>query len=194
MYWEKVRSGFPIFARRINGHSLAYLDSAATSQKPRAVITAVSDFYENHNANVHRGRHTLSEEASNLFDAAHSKAARLVNAKSISEIVMTQNATTAINIVSHGLAQKGHFRKGDEIVVSGMEHHANLVPWIVLCERLGLKLRVIPLTKSGELDYAAAEKMISKKTKLVAVSHASNILGTVNDVQQLCGLARDAGA
>lgn len=194
MNWGKVRSQFPVFERRINGHPLAYLDSAATSQKPQMVIDAVSDFYSNHNANVHRGRHTLSDEASDLFDAAHQKAAALVNAPSMSEIAMTSNATAAINTVSNGLAKKGLFVKGDEIVVTGMEHHANLVPWILLAQEQKLKLRVIPLTADGQLDYATAEKMISKRTKLVAVSHASNILGTINDASRLCGMARDAGA
>ncbi|MBS3061106.1 MAG: SufS family cysteine desulfurase [Candidatus Diapherotrites archaeon] len=191
--WEKIRKEFPILRRQVNKKPLVYLDSAATSQKPRVVIDAIADFYCNHNANVHRAKHTLSEEASNLFDEGHELAADLVNAYSMQEIVLTRNATEAINLVSFGLKKKGFFKKGDEILVSGMEHHANLVPWIVLAEELDLKLKVIPLSSSMELDLDAAEKMISKKTRLVAVSHASNVLGTINDVRQLSRLAHDYG-
>ncbi len=192
--WKNIRSQFPIFSRKVNGKPLAYLDNAATSQKPRVVLDAMTDFYENRNANVHRGRHTLSDEASDLFDAAHEKAARLVGASTMSEIVMTKNATEGINLVGNSLERKKFFKKGDEIVLSGMEHHANLVPWVLLANRLGLKIKVIPVLANGELDYEKAASLISNKTRLVAVTHVSNVLGTINDVKQLSGLAKDAGA
>ncbi len=183
---EKIKKDFPILARKIKGNQLYYLDSAATSQKPMQVLKAMNDYYEKHNSNVHRGVHTLSEEATEFYEGARKKVAGFINAEE-KEIIFTKNATEAINLVSRTLGVK----RGDEILSTVMEHHSNIVPWQMLN---GVKVRYVDIDKNGNLDMGDYEKMISEKTKLVAVTHVSNVLGTVNDVRKIAKLAHDVGA
>ncbi|MBI4015022.1 MAG: cysteine desulfurase [Candidatus Aenigmarchaeota archaeon] len=182
---KKIKQDFPILKRKTQGRQLCYLDSAATSQKPRHVLKAMDDYYEKHNSNVHRGVHTLSEEATELYEGARKKVAGFINA-GMKEMVFTKNATEAINLVSHTLDVK----KGGEILSSVMEHHSNIVPW-QLC---GAKVRYAGMDENGNLDMGDYEKMISEKTRLVAVTHVSNVLGTINDVRRIAKLAHDVGA
>jgi cysteine desulfurase/selenocysteine lyase len=189
---ERVRADFPIFAREINGRPLVYLDSAASAQKPRAVIDAMTGVLEGGYANVHRGLHTLANEATEAFEGARAKVARFLNAASPDEIVFTRGSTEAINVVASGFA--GMLKAGDEIVLSEMEHHSNIVPWHFLRERQGVKLKWAPVADDGSLDMAALAALIGPKTKLVAVTHMSNVLGTVTDAAAITALAHDAGA
>lgn len=189
---ESIRAEFPIFSRRIKGKRLVYLDSAATSQKPRTVIDAMSNYYEKSNANVHRGVYTLAEEATEAYEAAHRKVADFIGA-SADEIVFTRNATEAINLVAYawGLA---NLKAGDEILVTRMEHHSNLVPWQFVAKRVGAKLKFIEIDANGDLVTANLEKIITAKTKLVAFTHVSNVLGTINDVELIVRVAHKKGA
>lgn len=196
---EKLRLDFPILKRKINGKTLAYLDSAATSQKPAQVIRAISDYYESHNANVHRAVHSLSDEATRLFEGARKKTSEFVGAGSAREVVFTRNATEAINLVRHSfvLPRIQRSRKGGEhakIISTIMEHHSNFVPW-QQCEKLEAKPVFIGITSQGQLDYGQLEGELSEgEVVLVAVAHASNTLGTVNDVKKICRMAKKAGA
>jgi len=187
-----VRRDFPILGREINGRPLCYLDNAASSQRPRAVIDAVSRYYETSHANVHRGVHRLSQEATDLFEAARETLRRFVNARSTREIVFVRGTTEAINLVaqSHARPQLG---PGDEIVVSRLEHHANIVPWQMVCEQTGAVLRVIPISKRGEVDFDAYTGLLSDRTRLVALAHVSNALGTVVPVERFIREARARG-
>lgn len=182
----KIRKDFPILARKINGRQLCYLDSAATSQKPVQVLEAMNDYYEKHNANVHRGVHKLSEEATELYEGSRKKVADFINAGT-EEIIFTKNATEAINLVSKTL----NVKRGDEILSTVMEHHSNIVPWQMLD---GVKVRYTGISDSGNLDMEDYEKLINEKTKLVTVTHVSNVLGTINDVRRIAKLAHNAGA
>jgi len=188
-----VRADFPVLHQEVHGHPLVYLDNGATSQKPRAVIEAIAHYYERDNANVHRGVHALGERATEAYEGARARTARHVNAASSDEIVFTRGTTEAINLVawSWGL---GNLASGDEVVISAMEHHSNIVPWQLLCERTGARLRVIPITEAGELDMAAYHALLGPRTKLVAVVHLSNALGTVNPVAAIVEAAHAAGA
>ncbi len=190
---KKIRKDFPILSRKINGNPLAYLDNAATTQKPKQVIAAISDFYENHNANVHRGRYVLSEEASARYEQAHESVARFVNAR-FSETVFTRNATEAINLLAYSLSAKKYLKKGDTVLLSRMEHHANLVPWILLKERIGIRLEFIPLKNKAELDLSKLPALLKKKPKIVSVSACSNILGTINPLAEIAKRAHEAGS
>jgi cysteine desulfurase / selenocysteine lyase len=190
---EDVRRDFPILKRKIRGKDLVYLDNAATTQKPASVIAALKDFYENHNANIHRGVHTLSDEATQMVDAARAKVARFLNAPKPETVIFTRNATEAINLVAHAWGRK-FLKAGDEILLTEMEHHSNLVPWQLLAQEKGAKLQFIPVTPEGRLDLEAAKKLLSKKTKLVAFTAASNALGTLNPVGKILALAKKAGA
>lgn len=190
---EKVRADFPILRREINGHPLCYLDNAATSQRPQAVVEALLKCYTESNANIHRAIHTLGYEATLGFEEAHKKVARFVDAKSWREIVFTRNATEAVNLVAATWGAE-NLRAGDEIVLTLMEHHSNIVPWQVLAARLGLVLKFVPVTADAVLDVDAAARLITPKTKLVAAVHASNVLGTINPVAELRDLARTVGA
>ncbi|MFH0954661.1 MAG: SufS family cysteine desulfurase [Candidatus Micrarchaeota archaeon] len=190
---EKIRKDFPILNRKINGRPLAYLDNAATTQKPQVVIDAISDFYENHNANVHRGRYVLSDEASELYEQAHSTVGNLVGA-AMEETVFLRNTTEAINLLSFSLSRQGVLKKGDIVLLSKMEHHANLVPWIQLKEKIGITLEFIPLKNNSELDWSAFEKLLQKKPKVVSVSLCSNVLGTINPIAKIAKASHDAGA
>jgi cysteine desulfurase / selenocysteine lyase len=190
---ERVRRDFPILRRSARGKPLVYLDSAASAQKPRQVIDAIRDFYENHYANIHRGVYELSETATRMHDEARAKVARLLGAADPREIVFTRNATEAINLVAWSYG-RSRLRPGDEVLVSELEHHANLVPWQLLCEERGARLRVAPIDDRGELRLDAFEALLSERTKLVATTHVSNALGTVNPVRELVALAHRAGA
>mgnify|MGYP003674744565 FL=1 len=186
-----IRAEFPILKREINGKPLVYLDSAASSQKPQAVIDAVSRVYEQGYANVHRGLHTLANEATEAFEGARGKVATFLGASRPEEIVFTRGATEAINLVAASFGQS--LRAGDEILISQMEHHSNIVPWMLLAERVGARVVWAPVNEDGALDMDALEGLIGPKTKLVAISHMSNVLGTVNDVAAIVRLAHDKG-
>jgi len=189
-----VRAEFPILSRWVRGHPLAYLDNAATTQKPASVIHAMERYYALSNANVHRGVHQLADEATRAFEDAREAVRRFLHASKPGEIVFVRGATEAINLVAHGLARQRWLREGDEILLSAMEHHANTVPWQRLRDDTGAALRVIPLLEDGSLDVDAYERMVNRKTRLVAVTHVSNVLGTINPIRRLVPPARAVGA
>ncbi|MBU2137187.1 MAG: cysteine desulfurase [Alphaproteobacteria bacterium] len=188
---EAVRAEFPILQRQVNGHPLVYLDSAASAQKPQAVISAMSRAMETSYANVHRGLHTLANETTEAFEQARASVARFIGAET-DEVVFTKGATEAINLVAAGLGAR--LQAGDEILLTQMEHHANIVPWHFLRERLGVVLRFAPVTDTGELDLAAMGEMIGPRTRVVAFSHMSNVLGTINPAAEIIAMAKAAGA
>ena len=189
---SRARDDFPILARKVHGKPLAYLDNAATTQKPRAVIAAIRRYYCTSNANVHRGVHALSDRATQAYEEARSRVARFLNAREDREIVFVRGATEAINLVAqtYGILR---LREGDEVLVTAMEHHSNIVPWQMACDRAGARLKVAPIEASGELDLAAYERMLSPRTRLAAVTHVSNALGTVNPVREMIGMAHARG-
>jgi len=186
---EQVRKDFPILTRKIHGKPLVYFDTASSAQRPLAVIEATDQFYREHNANVHRGVHTLSQEATDLYENARRKLARYINALSWREVVFTRGTTEAINLVANSFLRP-KLRPGDEILVTHMEHHANIVPWQMLIEETGACLKVIPINQRGELEMDALESMLSERVKLLGVVHVSNALGTVNPVREICRLAK----
>lgn len=186
---QLVRADFPVLHQQINGHPLVYLDNAATSQKPRQVIDAVSHYYLHDNANIHRGVHKLSQRATDLYEGARSKVRQFINAASDKEIIFTRGATEAINLVAQSFVRP-MLKVGDEILISHLEHHANIVPWQMLCEQTGAILKVIPMTYSGELDLTDFDAMLTPKTRLLAVGQVSNALGTVNPVKQMITKAK----
>jgi len=188
---EAVRAEFPILRRQVHGKPLVYLDSAASAQKPRAVIEAMSGAMEHSYANVHRGLHTLANETTEAYEAARKSVARFIGAEP-SEVVFTKGGTEAINLVAAGLSAS--LKAGDEILLSEMEHHANIVPWHFLRERLGVILKFTPVSDDGQLDIEAFKALLSERTRVVALTHMSNVLGTVNPVAELTRLAHDAGA
>ena len=189
---EAVRRDFPVLGRSVHGKPLCYLDNAASSQRPRAVIDAISRYYENSHANVHRGVHALSQEATDLFEGAREKVRGFVNAASTREIVFVRGTTEAVNLVAQSWGRP-RLQPGDEIVVSHLEHHANIVPWQMLCEQTGARLRVIPMTRSGELDFDAYRALLGPRTRLLALTHVSNALGTVVPVREYIAEARRHG-
>jgi cysteine desulfurase/selenocysteine lyase len=190
----RIRADFPILSETVrDGHPLVYLDNAATSQKPRQVIAAISRFYSSENANIHRGLHYLSERATTAYDAAREKVARFLGAGSPSEIVFTRGTTEAINLVAQSWG-RSNLRRGDEVLVTGMEHHANLVPWQLVCQQTGATFRAAPITDRGELDLDAFDRLLTDRTRLFAVGHVSNALGTVNPVRELAAQAHARGA
>ncbi len=178
---ESIRRDFPILQRQIRGKPLVYLDNAASSQKPESVIRAMDDYYRQTNANVHRGVHTLSEEATTLYENARLRIARFINAPSDKQVIFTRNTTESINLVafSWGRANLG---PGDEVLITEMEHHSNIVPWQILRDQLGFTLRYIPLAEDGTLDLTDLDSLINERTKLVAFVHMSNVLGVINPV------------
>jgi len=182
--FKKLRADFPILSRKVNGRSLVYLDSAATSQKPKQVIESISNYYKNNNANVHRGIHTLSVEATEMYEAARRKVADFVGVNDAAEIVFVRNATEALNLIAYSWGRL-NISKGDEIVVTVAEHHSNFVPWQQLAIENGAILKIVPILDDGSLDEEAFKKAITKKTKLVSFFHVSNVLGTINDVRRL---------
>jgi cysteine desulfurase/selenocysteine lyase len=189
----KIREDFPILKRKINNHQLIYFDNAATSQKPRQVIDAIKDFYENHNANVHRAVHTLSQEASELYENAHEEVAKFINAKGMEEIVFVRGTTEAINLVAYAWGLRS-LKKDDDVIVSLMEHHSNIVPWEILSKINGFRIKYIDINNDGTLNYESLEKIVSKKTKIVCLSHVSNVTGIVNDIKKVAKIAHEYGA
>lgn len=186
---EEVRNDFPILKREVNGKPLVYLDNAATSQKPQSVIDAITQYYTYDNANIHRGLYFLSELATEQYENARLKVKEFINAMSASEIVFVRGTTEAINLVATTLCRAKYFKEGDEILVSHMEHHANIVPWQLISDRKKINLNVIPINDNGELDYDEFEKQVNAKTKLVSVVHISNALGSINPVKQIIEFA-----
>ncbi len=185
---EKIRKDFPILSRSMRGRPLVFLDSAASAQKPRAVLDAITDLYSNHYANIHRGLYELSEKATELHERARAKVQALLHAAQSREIVFTRNATEAINLVAQSYGRT-HIGPGDEILITCMEHHANIVPWQMICEEKGARLRVAPISDAGELLTGELEALIGPQTRLVAVAHVSNVLGTINPVRRIIELA-----
>ncbi len=190
---QKIRSQFPILHQKVNGKPLVYFDNAATTQKPKQVIDAISDYYESYNANIHRGLHSLAEKATSAFEETRKVFQEFINAKEAEEIIFTRGTTDSINLVASAYGRK-FLKKGDEILVSGMEHHSNIVPWQMLCETTGAILRVIPVNKSGEISLEEAQSLINENTKIVSVVFASNSLGTINPIKELVQLAHNVGA
>ena len=190
---EQIRNDFPVLSRTVHGKPLVYLDNAATSQKPRAVIQALTEYYETYNSNVHRGVHTLSMEATDRYEEARDKVARFINAEVPESIIWTRNATESLNLVAHSWAEE-NISEGDEIVVTRLEHHSNLVPWQRIAAKKGAALRFLGMTEDGSVDMDGAASVINAKTKLLAVTHVSNSLGTVVPVKELAGMARSVGA
>ncbi|MDE2623807.1 MAG: cysteine desulfurase [Betaproteobacteria bacterium] len=190
---QRMRAQFPILAREVHGRPLVYLDNAATTQKPRAVIDAERHYYEFQNANIHRGVHALSQEATDAFEAARDKVKNFLKAPHREEIIFTRGATEAINLVAHSWGRT-NLKAGDEILVSEMEHHANIVPWQLLCEATGAVLKVIPIDERGALVPGAFESLLGPRTKLVGITQVSNALGTVNPVADIIRKAHQAGA
>lgn len=188
---EKIRSDFPVLNQQVHGKPLVYLDNAATSQKPQAVIDSLVHYYANDNANIHRGVHTLSERATLAYENARKTVQVFLNASSEKEIVFTRGATEAINLVANGVAE--YISAGDEILITAMEHHSNIVPWQMLCEKTGAILKVAPIDEHGELLLEEFEALISKKTKFAALSHMSNALGTINPIKSLINLLHLSG-
>jgi cysteine desulfurase/selenocysteine lyase len=190
---EKVRRDFPILEREVNGKPLVYLDNAATSQKPRQVVETLTNYYERHNANIHRGSHRLAEEATAAYDESREKVARFFLAPDTIGLIFTRGTTESINLVAHAWGRK-NLREGDEIVLTEAEHHSNLVPWQLAAQATGATLRFIPIREDGTLDMQEAEHLIGPRTKLVGCIHASNVLATTNPVRELAGLAHANGA
>jgi cysteine desulfurase/selenocysteine lyase len=190
---EEIRTQFPILKQEINGHPLVYLDSAASSQKPRSVIEAIVRYYENDHANVHRGVHTLGARATDAYEGAREKTARFVGAASSEEIVFTRGTTTALNLVAASYA-RSVLREGDEIVITPMEHHSNLIPWQQAAKAAGAKLKYIPLQPDGTIAIADVEATVTERTKIVSVAHVSNVLGVVNPVREIAAVAHRNGA
>lgn len=188
----RIRKDFPVLSREFSGKPLVYLDSAATSQKPQAVIDAISDFYSNHNANVHRGVYGLAEEATELYEAARAKLAAFIGAPGPSNIVFNRGTTESVNLVAHGYARK-FIGEGDEILISQMEHHSNIIPWQMACAATGARLRYIGVTDDGRLDLSDLGSLITERTKLVAVTGMSNVLGTINPVRELADAVHAVG-
>lgn len=189
---KSIREDFPILSRKVNGYPLVYLDNAATSQTPKKVIDSIVDYYSNYNANIHRGVHTLSQEATDKYEGARIKLQKHFNAAHPYEILFTSGTTHGINLVANGFASL--LEKGDELIVSAMEHHSNIVPWQMLCEKTGAVLRVIPMSEEGELSMKAYGELLNEKTKLVFCNHISNALGTINPIKEIIEKAHGVGA
>lgn len=189
---EEIRKDFPILKRLVNGYPLVYFDNAATSQTPKQVMDAIVDYYSNYNSNIHRGVHSLSQEATNKYEEARRKVQKHFNAAHPHEIIFTSGTTHGINMVANGFGSI--LKKGDEILVSALEHHSNIVPWQMLCEKTGALLKVIPMDQNGELIISEFDKLLSEKTKVVFVNHVSNALGTVNPIKEIIEKAHKVGA
>ncbi len=189
---EKIRRDFPILETKVNGHTLAYLDNAATTQKPRQVIRAIADYYEHYNANIHRAMHTLGEKATLAYEQAHEKVAGFIQAKNMREIVFTRNTTESLNLLAETLTIG--FGKNDEVLLTEMEHHSNIVPWLIQSKRKGFRVKYIPIKENGELDLENLDKMITEKTKIVSFTHCSNVLGTINPAKEIIKAAHEKNA
>ena len=188
-----IRDQFPILHQKVHGHPLIYFDNAATSQKPLKVINAISEYYLKENSNIHRGAHYLSNQATEKYEKSREAVRRFINAESTEEIILTKGTTESINLVASCLSHS-LFKQGDEILISELEHHANIVPWQIAAEQTGALIKVIPILDSGELDLVAFKNLLSPKTKLLALSHISNALGTINPVEEMIALAKQKGA
>ena len=189
---NKVRADFPILSREVYGKPLVYLDNGATTQKPRQVVEAMVDEYYNVNANVHRGVHFLSQQATDLHEASREVVRAFIHARSTNEIIFTRGTTESINLLAFSLGE-AMVREGDEVVVSAMEHHSNIVPWQMMCERKGAQLRVIPMTDEGDLELEALEGLLTKRTRIICCPQVSNVLGTVNPIKEMVRIAHDKG-
>ena len=189
---SKIREDFPILSRKVNGQNLIYFDNAATSQTPQQVIDVIVDYYTYLNSNIHRGVHKLSQEATDAYEKARIKIQKHFNVAKPYEIIFTSGTTESINLVASGFSKLLH--PGDELVISALEHHSNIVPWQMLCEKIGAKLKVIPMTQEGTLNIETYKKILNEKTKLVFVNHVSNALGTLNPVEQIIEMAHEKGA
>ena len=189
---EKIRANFPILQRAVNGKPLIYFDNAATSQTPKIVIDAIVDYYSNYNANIHRGVHTLSQEATDKYEQARETLKTHFNAKYAYEMIFTSGTTHSINIVASGFSNL--LKKGDEVIVSALEHHSNIVPWQMLCDKTGAKLNVIPMNEDGALIMSSYDELLSNNTKLVFCNHISNALGTINPIKEIIEKAHQVGA
>ena len=189
---KNIRDSFPILDEKVNNHPLIYFDNGATTQKPQCVIDAINTYYTKENSNIHRGVHYLSQQATKSYEDARLLIKDYLNASSSQEIIFTKGTTDGINLVAYSLGDQ--FKSGDEIMISGMEHHSNIVPWQLLCERKGLKLIVVPILENGELNMYAFDKLLSSKTKLIAITHVSNTLGTINPIKDIIKKGHDVGA
>ncbi|MGE6655585.1 cysteine desulfurase [Bacillus altitudinis] len=190
---KDVREQFPILHQQVNGHDLVYLDSAATSQKPRVVIDAMNEYYRSYNSNVHRGVHTLGTKATDAYEGAREKVRAFIGASSVEEIIFTRGTTTALNTVAISYA-RANLKEGDEIVITHMEHHANIIPWQQAAKATGATLKYIPLQEDGTLSLEDVKQTITHQTKIVAVTHVSNVLGTINPIKDIAKIAHDHGA
>ena len=189
---NKIRSDFPILSRKVNGQPLVYFDNAATSQTPNQVIDVITDYYTRLNSNIHRGVHKLSQEATEAYEGARKKIQQHFNAAHTHEIIFTAGTTESINLIASGYTRL--LKKGDELVISALEHHSNIVPWQMLCEKTGAKLKVIPMTQMGTLDINILDSILNNKTRLVFVNHVSNALGTINPIKEIIAKAHNVGA
>jgi len=190
---EKIRTQFPVLHQKVNGKPLVYFDNAATNQKPQRVIDALVNYYQGYNANIHRGIHTLAEKATKAYEETRHSMQKFINAKHVEEIIFTGGVTESINLVASSYG-RALLKEGDEVIISGLEHHSNIVPWQMLCEEKKAILKVIPITEIGEIDLEAYRKLLSPKTKIVAVNHASNSLGTINPIKEIIQLAHEVNA
>jgi cysteine desulfurase/selenocysteine lyase len=190
---EQIRAQFPVLHQQVNKHQLVYMDNAATTQKPQVVLDALNNYYTGYNSNIHRGVHTLAERATTAFEATRKTAQRFVNAAEPQEIIFTKGCTDGINLVASSFG-RSHIKAGDEIIITTMEHHSNIVPWQMLCQERGATLRVVPVTETGEMQMDVFDQLLNEKTKLVSVVHASNALGTVNPVREIIQKAHAVGA
>ena len=190
---EKIRNEFPILHQQVNGKPLIYFDNAATNQKPKRVIKALTDYYEGYNANIHRGIHTLAEKATKAYEDTRLAMQQFIRAKHSEEIIFTKGVTESINLVAASYG-RAFLKEGDEVIISGLEHHSNIVPWQLICEEKKALLKIIPITEIGEMDMEAYNKLLSSRTKIVAVNHASNSLGTINPIKEIIKLAHQVGA
>jgi cysteine desulfurase / selenocysteine lyase len=189
---QKIRADFPILSQKVNGKPLVYFDNGATSQKPQVVIDAIEKYYQEINANIHRGVHTLSQLATDAYEVSRAKVQSHINAKFLHEVLFTSGTTFGINLVANGFASI--LKPGDEVVVSSLEHHSNIVPWQMLCEKTGATLKVIPMNENGELIMSEFDKLLSPKTKIVTVNHISNALGTINPIKYMIDKSHEVGA
>jgi cysteine desulfurase/selenocysteine lyase len=189
----ELRNDFPILARQIGNKPLVYLDNAATSQKPAAVLQTLDDYYQRHNANVHRGVHTLSEEATGAYEEARERVARFINAPSSKQVIFTAGTTGGINLVAYTWG-RANLKPGDEVLITEMEHHSNIVPWQILRDQLGFTLRYVPITDDGQLDLSQLDELLTERTKLFCFNHMSNVVGTINPVTELIASAHRVGA
>lgn len=190
---EKIRAQFPVLNQLVNGKPLVYLDNAATNQKPKRVIDALTSYYEKDNANIHRGIHTLAERATKAYEQTRHAMQQFIHANHVEEIIFTRGVTESINLVAASYG-RAFLKKGDEVIISGLEHHSNIVPWQMICEEKQAVLKIIPITEVGEMDLDAYHALLSPKTKMVAVNHASNSLGTINPIKEIIDAAHKVGA